>query len=67
MLGNHAPEGLEGSWEMVYGEERGKPIPEVTVRHARLVVTGRQHVARVGDVLYKGMHQPGPEPQAAQD
>jgi uncharacterized protein (TIGR03067 family) len=51
---------LEGTWTMVSGEKDGKPVPEQTIKIAKLVIKGDQHDVKIGNDAYQGTHKIDP-------
>jgi uncharacterized protein (TIGR03067 family) len=48
---------LEGTYEMVRGEEGGKPLPAELILRCKLTITGNKHVVRLGDETINGTHK----------
>ena len=57
------PEKVEGTWEMVYGEQGGEPLPGELVRRARLVLAAGRYAVRIGRDAFKGTHRLDPSRQ----
>jgi uncharacterized protein (TIGR03067 family) len=48
--------GMEGTWTMVSGIEKGKKLPAETVKTARLTIKGDQHTVELDGEILKGKH-----------
>ena len=51
---------LEGTWVMVSGEEKGKKLPDDTVKNAKLTMKGDKHTVQVGEDTFVGTHKVDP-------
>ena len=52
---------LEGTYNLVRGEEGGKPMSEQVLKNSKLTITGNKHVVKLGDeVPIVGTHTVNP-------
>lgn len=47
---------LEGTWEMIRGEQNGQDEPEEDIKRSTLKIEGNQHTVTVGDAVLTGTH-----------
>jgi len=47
---------IEGTWEMISGEQNGQEEPAEDVQRSTLEIVGNQHTVTVGDAVLKGTH-----------
>ena len=57
---------LEGTYKMVSSEEKGKKLPDETVKDATLKIAGDKHTAKVGNVTIVGIHKVDPTKKPAE-
>ena len=47
---------IEGTWQLIGGEQNGQREPAEDVESSRLEIVGDQHSVNVGDAVMKGTH-----------
>lgn len=47
---------IEGTWNMISGEQNGQDEPEADIQRSTLEIVGDQHTVTVGDAVLKGTH-----------
>src|SRR5262245_38465599 len=51
---------LEGTWELVSGEQNGKEMSADMLKTAKLVIKGDKHFVEIGDLKFVGTHSLDP-------